>query len=86
MAGVDETLDTGDDCHEVNLKQRSQMFGSDVWNEGGCPVQIIDHHRWERSDLWTRFTRDTNIFRWSFIKQQVMPPNVLFANMIACLF
>lgn len=82
MAGVDETLDTGDDCHEVNLKQRSQMFGLDVWNEGGCPVQIIDHHRWERSDLWTRFTRDTNIFRWSFMKQQVMPPNILFANMM----
>lgn len=71
LNGVDEILDTGDDCHEVNMKQRSQMFGMDVWNEGSCPVQIIDHHRWERSDLWTRFTRDTNIFRWSFMKQQV---------------
>lgn len=27
LNGVDETLDTGDDCHEVNLKQRSQMLG-----------------------------------------------------------
>lgn len=24
-----------------------------------------------RSELWTRFTRDTNIFRWDFMKQQV---------------
>lgn len=80
--GVDESLDTGDDCHEVNLKQRSQMIGRpsqrdvtvvdicgwvcsilvvreldcddvvcsgvEVWNEGACAVQLVDHHRWER--------------------------------------
>ncbi len=33
---------------QVNMKQRSQMLGMDVWNEGSCPVQVIDHHRWER--------------------------------------
>ena len=47
------------------------MLGHRTWNDGTCPVQLIDHHRWERSDLWTRFTRNTNIFRWDFMKQQM---------------
>eukprot|EP00960_Hanusia_phi_P040917 754733-Hanusia_phi.AAC.1 len=47
------------------------MLGHRTWNDGTCPVQLIDHHRWERSDLWTRFTRNTNIFRWDFMKQQI---------------
>jgi len=71
LNGVDETLDVGDDCHEVNLKQKSQMLEFEVWSEGAAPVQLIDHHRWGRDELWTRFTRDTNIFRWDFMKQQM---------------
>lgn len=25
------------------------LLGFEVWNEGACPVQLIDHHRWERT-------------------------------------
>lgn len=71
LNGVDETLDTGDDCHEVNLRDRAKMLDYRTWSEGACPVQLIDHHRWDRSEVWTRFTRDTNIFRWDFMKQQM---------------
>jgi glycosyltransferase involved in cell wall biosynthesis len=71
LNGVDETLDTGDDCHEVNLRDRAKMIEHQTWNEGACPVQLIDHHRWDRSEVWTRFTRDTNIFRWDFMRQQM---------------
>jgi len=71
LNGVDESLDTGDDCHEVNLRDRAKMLDFRTWSEGSCPVQLIDHHRWDRSEVWTRFTRDTNIFRWDFMKQQM---------------
>jgi hypothetical protein len=45
LNGVDESLDTGDDCHEVNLRDRGKMLDFRTWSEGSCPVQLIDHHR-----------------------------------------
>lgn len=55
MNGIDEVLDLGDDCHEVNLLSRAKLMGIGAWNLGNVAVELVEHHKWERSHLWTRF-------------------------------
>ncbi len=55
LNGVDEVLDLGDDCHEVNLLSRAKLMGIGAWNLGNVAVELVEHHKWERSHLWTRF-------------------------------
>ena len=55
LNGVDEVLDLGDDCHEVNLLSRAKLMGIGAWNLGNVAVELVEHHKWQRSHLWTRF-------------------------------
>jgi hypothetical protein len=64
-------LDVGDDCHERNLVDRAAELGGGVFVDCAAPLQMIDHHKWQRSPLWTRFTHHTNIFRWDAMKQLI---------------
>lgn len=55
LNGVDEVLDLGDDCHEVNLLARAKLMGIAAWNLGNVAVELVEHHKWQRNHLWTRF-------------------------------
>ncbi len=62
LNGVDEVLDLGDDCHEVNLLARAKLMGIGAWNLGNVAVELVEHHKWQRSHLWTRFLSSSRLF------------------------
>lgn len=34
-------------------------------------ADLIDHHKWEDDEEWTRYEGDTNIHRWGSIKDKM---------------
>jgi hypothetical protein len=67
LNGVDEVLDLGDDCHEVNLLSRAKLMGVGAWNLGNVAVELVEHHKWQRSHLWTRFLSSSRCAAFAII-------------------
>eukprot|EP00741_Cyanophora_paradoxa_P006512 tig00001021_g6303.t1 len=64
LNGYDEYLDSGDDCHEVNVRERAEILGYDLWIDGGSVVENVEHRTFtvkEKDPQWQRFAEDTNI-------------------------
>jgi len=60
LNGVDESLDDGDDCHEVNVRYRAEMIGYDLWIDGQSVVEHIPHRAFSNEPKWHRFAKDAN--------------------------
>jgi hypothetical protein len=68
LNGVDEVLDLGDDCHEVNLLSRAKLMGIGAWNLGNVAVELVEHHKWQRNHLWTRFLSSSRFGAIAFLR------------------
>jgi hypothetical protein len=68
LNGVDEVLDLGDDCHEVNLLSRAKLMGIGAWNLGNVAVQLVEHHKWQRNHLWTRFLSSSRLGAFACVR------------------
>lgn len=66
--GLDETLDVGDDAQEANIRDRLGDMGLTTYALLSTPIALIDHHNFSKDDTWTRFEVNTNIMRWSALR------------------
>jgi len=72
LNGVDEQLDLGDDCHEINIRDRALLGGTRIGVDMDSYVQAIDHRRFSTESAWTRSPKNTNIPRWNVLYQAIM--------------
>ena len=63
LNGVEEWLDVGDDCHEMNMRLRAEILGYDLWIDAGVMVENVWHQygAFEESALWRRYAADSNM-------------------------
>eukprot|EP00301_Raphidiophrys_heterophryoidea_P012866 c1996_g1_i1.p1 GENE.c1996_g1_i1~~c1996_g1_i1.p1 ORF type:complete len:449 (-),score=73.67 c1996_g1_i1:109-1359(-) len=64
LNGVEEVFDYGDDCHEVNIRLRSEFLGYDLWVDGQVVVENLWHKgQFEpKGSLWNRFKEDNIMY------------------------
>jgi hypothetical protein len=82
LNGVDEVLDLGDDCHEVNLLARAKLMGVAAWNLGNVAVELVEHHKWQRNHLWTRFLSSSRCAARLFPPPTSLHPHVIIQYII----
>jgi hypothetical protein len=56
LNGVEERFDYGDDCHENNIRLRSEFLGYDLWIDGSTVIENLWHKTTfqKDGDRWNR--------------------------------
>eukprot|EP00741_Cyanophora_paradoxa_P003844 tig00000718_g3738.t1 len=60
LNGLDEFLDVGDDCHEIDVRLRAELIGYDLWIDGQSIVENIQHRIFSSGPMWQRYAKDNN--------------------------
>jgi hypothetical protein len=52
----------------IRCRDRAFCLGYSLYVTGQAPIELIDHHKFEKDEMWTRKEMYSNIPRWRAMK------------------